>query len=150
MTRTWTAAFAGLLAAVTLACGSGDRAPDRDATQGQTGTTGRTAGEETVTGCLALGQMGTYMLTPEEALPTEGGLGRGAATKGYQLLGDADDFNQYMNKKVRVTGTRSEAMQERPDSNAPAAARDGAQGEAPWPRLQVREVDVVGGDCTPR
>ena len=150
MKRTWTATLAGLFAAATVACGSADRAPDRDATQGQTGTTGRAAGEETVTGCLALGQMGTYMLTPEDALPTEGGLGRGAATKGYQLLGDADDFNQYMNKKVRVTGTRSEAMQERPDSNAAPAARDDAPAEAPWPRLQVREVDVIGGDCTPR
>ena len=148
--RTWTAAATALLAAAAIACGSGDRAPDRDATQGQTGTSGRQAAEETVTGCLALGQMGIYMLTSEEDLPAEGGLGRGAATKGYQLLGDPDDFNQYMNKRVRVTGTRNEAMQERPDSNNPAAAEGNAAGRTPWPQLQVREVDPIGGDCKPK
>jgi hypothetical protein len=150
MRRAWMMLVLGCVATVAVGCGSKDRAPDRDATQEHTGTSGRQAGEETVTGCLARGQMGIYMLTPEEALPREGGLGKGAATRGYQLLGDADDFNQYMNKRVRVTGTRAEEMQEPPDSNAPAAARDDRPEQAPWPKLQVREVDPIGGDCTPK
>ena len=148
MTRTWTAISGALAAAAfAVACGSGDRAPDRNATQDATGTSGRDSNEVVVTGCLALGQMGTYMLTPEDDARGDSGFGGGAATTGYQLLGQPDDFNQYMNKRVRVTGTRSEAAQERPDSNAPASARDNTGGRAPWPRLQVREVDPVGGEC---
>lgn len=132
------------LAVVLAACGP---APDRDATQDATGTTGRQAGEITVTGCLAFGQMGTYMLTPENALPEGEGLGRGAATTGYQLLGQPDDFNQYMNKRVRVTGTRDEQAQGRPDSNAAPQARDGEPDRRPWPQLQVREIDPLGEEC---
>lgn len=147
MNRTWTTALMGVLAAAAIACGPGDRAPDRNATQEATGTAGTQAGEITVTGCLALGQMGTYMLTPEGETRAEGGYGRGGATTGYQLLGQPDDFNQYMNKRVRVTGTRSETAQERPDSDAPASARDEPKLSAPWPKLQVREVDLIGGEC---
>jgi hypothetical protein len=140
MTRTWTTTLTGVLVAAAIACGP---APDRDATQEATGTTGRQAGEVTVTGCLALGQMGIYMLTPEGATGNESGI----ATTGYQLLGQPDDFNQYMNKRVRVTGTTSEAAQERPASNAPPSAHDKTPDPAPWPKLQVREVDPIGGEC---
>jgi hypothetical protein len=91
--------------------------------------------------------MGTYMLTPEGETRAEGGFGRGGATTGYQLLGQPDDFNQYMNKRVRVTGTRDETARERPDSNAAAGARDETRQGTPWPKLQVREVDAIGGEC---
>jgi hypothetical protein len=128
------------VATMTLACGPGDRAPDRDATQQATGTMGRAPGEITATGCLAPGQMGTYMLTPEET-----DTGAGTVTTGYQLLGDTDDFNQYMNRRVRVVGTTSEALRERPDTTA---APKTAEGQTPWPKLQVREVDPIGGECT--
>ena len=136
MRHTWTAGLFGLVLAASMACGANDRAPDRDATQDAAGTTGRESGEITLTGCLALGQMGAYMLTTE---------GKAVTAKGYQLLGQPDDFNQYMNKRVRVTGTLSEEARERPDSDAPASARDNR--ETPWPKLQVREVDPVEGDC---
>jgi hypothetical protein len=137
----------GLVTAAAIACGHSDRAPDRDATQPTTGTTGREPGEVTVTGCLALGQMGTYMLTPEGQTGGEGGFGRGAATSGYQLLGQPADFNQYMNKRVRVTGTLDETAREQPDSNVPAGARENSANRTPWPKLQVREVDPAGGEC---
>jgi hypothetical protein len=129
-----------VLAASTLACGSGDRAPDRDATQSATGTSGREAGEITVSGCLVRGQMGIYMLTPE---PSES-----PATTGYQLLGQPDDFNQYMNRRVRVVGTRSEEARERPQSTVAGKVADNAGDGTPWPKLQVREVDPIGGECT--
>jgi hypothetical protein len=141
MTRTWTTLAIGIVAAAAIACGSGDRAPDRDATQGATGTTGRAAGEITVSGCLAPGQMGTYMLTPDGT--------DGPATTGYQLLGEPDDFNQYMNRRVRVVGTRNEDARGRPDSDV-AGRVDDKRGETPWPQLQVREVDPIGGECASR
>jgi hypothetical protein len=139
----WKVGFTALSVAAVCACGP---APDRDATQNNVGTSGARTDEIAVTGCLALGQMGIYMLTAENDLPTEGGLGRGAATRGYQLLGQPDDFNQYMNKRVRVVGTRSDMARERPDSDRAPAAHDTDQN-APWPKLQVREVDPVGGEC---
>jgi hypothetical protein len=139
MTRTSTTAAVLLLGAITVACGSGDRAPDRDATQAATGTSGREAGEITATGCLAPGQMGIYMLTPDP--------GEGPATTGYQLLGQPDDFNQYMNRRVRVVGTRSEEARERPQSNVEGKVADNAGDGTPWPKLQVREVDPIGGEC---
>jgi hypothetical protein len=128
-----------MAAAAAMACGSGDRAPDRDATQNATGTSGREAGEITVSGCLATGQMGIYMLTPDAA--------DSPATTGYQLLGQPDDFNQYMNQRVRVVGTRNEEMRERPDSNLTGKVADDERDRTPWPKLQVREVDPLGGDC---
>ena len=140
MTRTWTASVLGLFAAAAVACGPGDRAPDRDATQSATGTSGREAGEITVTGCLAPGQMGVYMLTPDP--------GEGPATQGYQLLGQPDDFNQYMNRRVRVVGTRSAEARERPGSNVAGKVADNAGDGTPWPKLQVREVDPIGGECS--
>ena len=139
MTRTWTTTVLGILAATTIACGAGDRAPDRDATQSATGTSGRESGEITVSGCLERGQMGVYMLSP---VGTDG-----PATTGYQLLGEADDFNQYMHRRVRVVGTRNEAMRERPDSDVAGKVADNAGDGTPWPKLQVREVDPIGGDC---
>jgi hypothetical protein len=139
MTRTWTTSVLGLFAAAAIACGAGDRAPDRDATQSATGTSGREAGEITVTGCLAPGQMGVYMLTADP--------GEGATTNGYQLLGQPDDFNQYMNRRVRVVGTRSEDARERPDSTVAGKVADNAGDGTPWPKLQVREVDPIGGEC---
>lgn len=142
MTRTSTTAVLLLLAATSIACGSDDRAPDRDATQSATGTTGREAGEITVTGCLAPGQMGTYMLTTNP--------GEGPATTGYQLLGQPADFNQYMNRRVRVVGTRSEDARERPQSNVEGKVADNAGDGTPWPKLQVREVDPIEGDCAPK
>jgi hypothetical protein len=71
----------------------------------------------------------------------------GPATTGYQLLGQADDFNQYMNRRVRVVGTRSEDASRRPDTDVPGRAAGDPSAQAPWPRLQVREVDPIGGDC---
>jgi hypothetical protein len=139
MTRTWTTAVVGLTAAAAIACGSGDRAPDRDATQSATGTSGREAGEITVSGCLATGQMGIYMLTPDAT--------DGPTTTGYQLLGQPDDFNQYMNQRVRVVGTRSEDARERPDSDVAGKVAENERDRTPWPKLQVREVDPLGGDC---
>jgi hypothetical protein len=139
MTPTWTTALLGIVAAAAMACGSGDRAPDRDATQSATGTSGRESGEITVSGCLAQGQMGTYMLTSDP--------GEEPATTGYQLLGQADDFNQYMNRRVRVVGTRSEEARERPSSTVAGKVADNAGDGTPWPKLQVREVDPIGGEC---
>jgi hypothetical protein len=139
MTRTSTTAVLILLAATSIACGANDRAPDRDATQAATGTSGREAGEITATGCLAPGQMGTYMLTPDP--------GERPATTGYQLLGQPGDFNQYMNRRVRVVGTRSEDARERPQSNVEGKVADNAGDGTPWPKLQVREVDPIGGEC---
>jgi hypothetical protein len=126
--------------AATIACGPGDRAPDRDATQSATGTSGREAGEITVSGCLWPGQMGTYMLTPEGT--------EGPATKGYQLLGQPVDFNQYMHRRVRVVGTQREEARERPDSDVAGKTADNAGDQTPWPKLQVREVDPIGGECS--
>jgi hypothetical protein len=129
------------VAAFAFGCGTGDRAPDRDATQAATGTSGREAGEVTVSGCVSAGQMGIYMLTPDGTdVP---------ATTGYQLLGQPDDFNQYMNRRVRVVGTRSEEARERPDSDVAGRAADNAGDATPWPKLQVREVDPIGGECAP-
>ena len=125
---------------MSVACGSGDRAPDRDATQSATGTSGREPGEITVTGCLVPGQMGIYMLAPDGT--------ETPATTGYQLLGQPDDFNQYMNRRVRVVGTRSEDARERPDSGVAAKVPEGES--TPWPKLQVREVDPIGGECSPK
>ena len=139
MTRTWTAAALGLVAAVAIACGSNDRAPDRDATQPTTGTSGEGPQEITVSGCLAPGQMGTYMLTTDGT--------DGPATTGYQLLGQPADFNQYMNRRVRVVGTRNEEARERPDSNVAAKVEETGRSQTPWPKLQVREVDPIGGEC---
>ena len=130
------------MAVLAIACGPGDRAPDRDATQSATGTSGRETGEITVTGCLAQGQMGTYMLTP---LGTDG-----PATTGYQLLGQPADFNQYMNQRVRVVGSTREEARERPDSDVAGKVADRAGDGTPWPKLQVREVDPIGGECAPR
>ena len=144
MQITWKAGFTALSVAALCACGP---APDRDTTQKSIGTGGTRGDEIVVTGCLALGQMGIYMLTAEEDLPAESGLGRGAATRGYQLLGQPDDFNQYMNKHVRVVGTLSEMARERADSDRAPAARHDTNQNAPWPKLQVREVDPVGGEC---
>lgn len=128
--------------AATVAC-SRSADPNREAIEGTRGTAGRDAGEVTVTGCLALGQMGTYMLTSEANIPREQGLGRAAATTGYQLLGQPADFNQYMNKRVRVTGTLAG---DAPDRSVTTRGRDSSV-EAPWPKLQVREVDPIGGEC---
>jgi hypothetical protein len=139
MTRTWTTTVLGLLAVTTIACGAGDRAPDRDATQSATGTSGRESGEITVSGCVERGQMGVYMLAPVGI--------DGPATTGYQLLGQPDDFNQYMNRRVRVVGTRSEEARERPDSDVAGKVADNAGDGTPWPKLQVREIDPVGGEC---
>jgi hypothetical protein len=129
----------GVAAALTMACGSSDRAPDRDATQDATGTSGQQPGEITVSGCLTPGQMGTYRLTPDGT--------DGPATTGYQLLGQADDFNQYMNRRVRVVGTRSGEATRRPDTDVPGRAAGDPNAQAPWPQLQVREVDPIGGEC---
>ena len=128
-----------MLAATTLACGPGDRAPDRDATQSATGTSGREPGEITVSGCLVTGQMGVFMLAPDGA--------DSPATTGYQLLGQPDDFNQYMNRRVRVVGTRSEEARDRPDSDVAGKVADNRGDGTPWPKLQVREVDPIGGEC---
>jgi hypothetical protein len=141
MTRTWKGAVGAMTIAFAAACGGG---PER--AENAVGTSGTGATEVTLTGCLALGQMGIYMLAPEEALPDERGFGRSAATEGYQLLGQPDDFNQYMNKRVRVTGTRSvEARSER-DTDIPAGARD-TSGTTPWPKVQVQRVESLGEEC---
>ena len=129
----------GVAAPAAIACGSGDRAPDRDATQDATGTSGQQPGEITVSGCLAPGQMGTYMLTPDGT--------DGPATVGYQLLGQPEDFNQYMNRRVRVVGTQSEDARGRSDTDVPGRAPGEPRAQAPWPQLQVREVDPIGGEC---
>ena len=86
--------------------------------------------------------MGTFMLTP---MGTDG-----PATTGYQLLGQAADFNQYMNKRVRVVGSPRAEDRERSDSDVPGKPTDAPANEAPWPKLQVREVDPVGGQCDAR
>jgi hypothetical protein len=148
MKQIWTAGLAIALITATIACGTADRTDGRTP-EDTRGTAGRGGSDITATGCIALGQMGTYMLTSEEDVPTSEGFGRAAATRGYQLLGQADDFNQYMNKRVRVTGTTAPEAREEPDSNSPAATRDG-RAEAPWPKLQVREVEPIGGECKTR
>lgn len=83
--------------------------------------------------------MGVYMLSPDGT--------DGPATTGYQLLGQPDDFNQYMQRRVRVVGTRNEEARERPDSDVAGKVADNAGDGTPWPKLQVREVDPIGGEC---
>jgi hypothetical protein len=144
MTRITSTILALALTAV-VGCGR-SAAPHREATDDEVrGTAGQEGGPITVTGCLALGQMGTYMLTSEAEAPREQGLGRAAATTGYQLLGQPADFNEHMNKRVRVTGVLTDESRAAADSE-PTGPRD-PRVTTPWPKLQVREVEAIGGDC---